>query len=72
MIQRLMELVTDPKDGTLSHTRCGMIIAGTTFTYKMAVDLPDSWELWLVYLGTVGGYGIARQWMAKRAAGGQS
>lgn len=62
----LGDLVTDPKDCTVSHTRVGMLIAGATFTAKMLVDMPDDWALWLVYLGTVGGYGVARQWLSSR------
>jgi hypothetical protein len=65
--RRLPELYTDPKDGTLSHTRIGMIVAGLVFTVKMAAHMPDSWELWLTYMGTVGGYAVARQWVAGKA-----
>lgn len=65
-IGRLPELFTDPKDGTLSHTRIGMIIAGAAFTFKMVHDMPDDPLLWLTYLGTVGSYAVARQAVSQR------
>lgn len=63
---RAPELYTDPKDKTLSHTRVGAIIAGFVFTVKMAAHMPDSWELWGMYMGTVGFYAVARQMVATK------
>ena len=68
---RLPELYTDPKDGTLSHTRVGTIIAGAVFTLKMVRDMPDSWELWGMYMGTVGFYAVARQMVAAKSSRNQ-
>lgn len=66
---KLPELYTDPKDGTLSHTRVGAIIAGTVFTTKMIMHMPNDWELWGMYMGTVGFYAVARQMVATRHKG---
>lgn len=63
---RAPELYTDTSDRSLSHTRIGMILAGAVFTFKMLHDLPEGWEMWATYMGTVGGYAIARQMVASR------
>lgn len=65
--QRILELLTDVQDGRMSHTKIGVIIAGAAFTYKMVADKPDDPYLWLVYMGTVGGYAVAKQLIRQRA-----
>lgn len=64
--RRLLELLTDRADGRMSHTKIGFMIAGATFTYKMLVDRPADATLWLVYMGTVGGYAVAKQFINTR------
>lgn len=63
---RFLELVTDPVDHRMSHTKIGVMIAGAAFTYKMVLDRPDDPVLWLVYMGTVGGYAVAKQFIHQR------
>lgn len=60
------ELYTDPRDGTLSHTRIGMIIAGAVFVRHMIIHQPQGWEIWLAFMGSVGGYAIGRQLVASK------
>lgn len=62
----LYSLIRDPKDGTLSHTRVGMILAGSVMTAKMVRDMPDEPQLWGIYMATVGGYAVLRQYLAGR------
>jgi len=62
----LLGLVRDPKDGTLSHTRVGMVLAGAVMTAKMVRDMPDEPQLWGIYMATVGGYAVLRQYLAGR------
>jgi hypothetical protein len=71
-VGRLSELVTDPADGRLSWSRCGAIIAGTTYTYFLAVELPHDWLLWAIYMVTVGGYVVLLKFLHMRYGGGGS
>lgn len=62
---RLPELYTD-QDSKLSHSKGGMLVAGIVFTIKMIHDFPNDWELWAVYMGTVGGYALGKDMIARR------
>lgn len=66
---RIPELYTGA-EGKLSHSKIGMIIAGASFTAKMLLDMPDDWELWAVFVGTVGGYAAARDIVKRKFAAG--
>lgn len=66
---RMPELYTGA-EGKLSHSKIGMIIAGACFTAKMLIDLPDDWELWATFVGTVGGYAAARDLVKRKFAAG--
>lgn len=63
---RIPELYTDPVTGRLSHSKGGMLIAGMCFTAKMLLDMPDDWELWATFVGTVGGYAAARDLVKRK------
>jgi hypothetical protein len=69
---RFLELVTDSSDGKLSWSKCGAIIAGTAFTYKMVADRPDDWLLWTIYMLTVGGYVVLLKLLNLRYGGGNA
>ncbi len=53
------DLIRDSRDGRISHSKVGVVIAGLVFTLKMLGVIPnmpeDPW-LWVVFMGTVGGY----------------
>lgn len=63
---RWRQLIEDQKDGRLSHTKIGAILAGVVFTFKMVKSLPDDPWLWFTYMGTVGGYAIAAKAITAR------
>lgn len=59
------DLVRDSRDGRVSHSKVGVLIAGMVFTLKMLglldrvfPDTPDDPVLWAVFMGTVGGYAV--------------
>lgn len=59
MSRILRALFCDSKDGQWSHSKTGVMVASVAFTLKMLGVLPhmpdDPW-LWVVFMGTVGGY----------------
>lgn len=59
MIHIWRHLFCDSKDGRWSHSKTGVMVASVVFTLKMLGVLPnmpeDPW-LWVVFMGTVGGY----------------
>lgn len=63
------DLVTNPATGRLSHSKlwanvaCGA--ATGLFVYQGLQGTLDA-DVWLVYLGVVGGYSAARSWIATR------
>lgn len=65
----LTQLVVDTEDGKLSHSKIGVIIAGGVFTLKMLGLLPNAPEdsvLWLIFMGTLGGYSVLLRAVAGR------
>lgn len=62
----LLEFFTNPDTGRLSHTRLWANVASAVATYQFVRLNTDDWELWLVYLGCVGGYAVARKFLASR------
>ena len=63
---RFIDLFTNPQTGKLSHTRLWANVASAVTTYQFIRLNTDDWELWLVYLGCVGGYAVARKFLASR------
>ena len=69
---KLSELITNPDTGRLSHTKLWANVACAAST---AVFLKQGWagtltaEVWFVYLGVVGGYAVARRWLANKSGG---
>lgn len=68
---RLLELVTDPRDGRLSAYKIGMIVACTTFTRHMVATEPADLWLWGLYMMTVGGFYMLSKFMGMKLGGGQ-
>ena len=63
---RLLELFTNPATNRLSHTRLWANVASLVATIQFIRLNTDDWELWLVYLASVGGYAVARKFLANR------
>ncbi|UTH73959.1 hypothetical protein [Chromobacterium sp. IIBBL 290-4] len=66
---KLADLFTNPATGRLSHSKlwANVACAAATcmFVYQgMAGTLTA--EVWLIYLGVVGGYSAARSWIAAK------
>ncbi|STQ91384.1 hypothetical protein [Iodobacter fluviatilis] len=68
----LSDLITNPQTKRLSHSKLWANVACAAST---AVFIKQGWagtlssEGWLVYLGVVGGYAVARHWLATRKGG---
>lgn len=61
---KLLDLITDAGTGQLSHTKIWTNIAYAAATAAfikgtMLSDHPTDFNLWLIYLGIVGGHNIA-------------
>lgn len=63
---RLIDLFTNPQTGKLSHTRLWANVASLVATIQFVRLNTTDWQLWLVYLGCVGGYAVARKFLANR------
>ena len=65
-----LDLVRNEGDGSLSASKAGYLVAGVLFTAKMAGILPASAPqdpmLWLVFMGTVGGYAVLLKLIARK------
>lgn len=63
---RLLELITDCTTGQLSHTKIWTHIAYATATivFVRSPDLPI--EIWLIYLGIVGGQNVLSKWVTMK------
>ena len=61
-MKKLIDLITDAGTGQISHTKIWTNIAYAVFTYailSMVVSQnPPSIEMWLLYLGIVGGHNL--------------
>ena len=57
---RLIDLFTNPQTGRLSHTRLWANVASLIASVQFVRLNTTDWQLWLVYLGCVGGYAVAR------------
>jgi len=66
---RLADLFTNPASGRLSHSKLWANVACATatgmFVYQGVAGTLTA-EVWLIYLGVVGGYSAARSWIATR------
>ncbi|TCP09259.1 hypothetical protein EV683_12929 [Crenobacter luteus] len=66
---RLADLFTNPASGRLSHSKLWANVACATatgmFVYQGVAGALTA-EVWLIYLGVVGGYSAARSWIASR------
>lgn len=65
-MNKLLELFTNPQTNRLSHTRLWANVASCIATIQFVRLNTDDWQLWLVYLGCVGGYAVARRFLAVR------
>lgn len=63
-MNKLLELFTNPATNRLSHTRLWANVASLTATVQFIRLNTDDWQLWLVYLASVGGYAVARRFLA--------
>jgi hypothetical protein len=65
----LVDLLQNPATGRLSHSKLWANIACASatgmFIYQGAMGTLTA-EVWLIYLGVVGGYSAARSWIAAR------
>ena len=60
----LLDIIKNPATGKVSHSKLWANIACAAATYKFvaAADAPS--EIWAIYLGVVGGYAVARSFVA--------
>lgn len=65
-MKKLLELFTNPTTNRLSHTRLWANVASLVATIQFVRLNTSDWQLWLVYLGCVGGYAVARRFLASR------
>lgn len=65
-MKKLLELFTNPTTNRLSHTRLWANVASLVATIQFIRLNTSDWQLWLVYLGCVGGYAVARRFLASR------
>lgn len=65
-MKKLLELFTNPATNRLSHTRLWANVASLVATIQFIRLNTADWELWIVYLGSVGGYAVARKFLASR------
>jgi len=65
---RLSDLIVDPGTGMLSHTKLWTHIAyatvTATFLHMSVSGNPPGLDLWLVYLGIVGGHGLVSKFLS--------
>lgn len=63
-------LVNNVATGQLSHSKLWANVAAAAATYKF-IALPDlDAEIWVAYLGIVGGYAVAMKWIAAKHENG--
>lgn len=62
----LRDLWCNPITGGLSHSKLWANIASGVATYKFIMLPEPSYEIWLAYLGIVGGYAVARRFIAAK------
>lgn len=56
----IFDIFKNPATGKVSHSKLWANVACAAGTYKFLI-LPDpSAEIWVIYLGIVGGYAVAR------------
>jgi len=62
-MKRLIEMITDAGTGQLSHTKAWTHVAycAATIAFLRLVfsENPPEWDIWVIYLGIVGGHNIA-------------
>ena len=63
---KILDLITNPQTGRLSHTRLWANVASLIASVQFVRLNTTDWQLWLVYLGCVGGYAVARKFLADR------
>lgn len=65
-IKWLSGLITNPATGKISHSKLWANVAAGAATYKfIALPVLDA-DIWIAYLGLVGGYAVARKWLSTR------
>ncbi|WP_288843432.1 hypothetical protein [uncultured Deefgea sp.] len=68
---KLSDLITDAQGEHLSHSKIWANVACAAAT---VVFIKQGWagtltaDVWFVYLGVVGGYAVARRWLANKGA----
>lgn len=63
---KILDLITNPQTGRLSHTRLWANVASLIASVQFVRLNTTDWQLWLVYLGSVGGYAVVRKFLADR------
>lgn len=69
---RFADLLTDPATGRFSHTRLWSNIgcaAATLLFVKHGWNAPLSSEIWLIYLGSVGGFAALSKFQSLKHSG---
>lgn len=65
---KIIDLIVDPGTGMYSHTKLWTHIAYATvtasFLYMTVSDNPPGLDLWLAYLGIVGGHGLVSKFLS--------
>ena len=64
-MNKFLALFTNPDTNRLSHTRLWANVASLVATVQFIRLNTSDWQLWLVYLGCVGGYAVARRLIAQ-------
>lgn len=59
-------LVNNVETGQLSHSKLWANIAAGAATYKFIILPECDAEIWIAYLGIVGGYAVAMKWIAAK------
>lgn len=68
---KFTDLVTEPDNVTLSHTKVWANIAYFAGTYKFIVTDVSS-DIWLIYLGVVGSAQVASKYLSLRYQGAKN
>lgn len=59
--------LVNKENGTISHSKLWANVASAAATYKFVMISDATSEIWLAYLGLVGGYAVARRWISAKA-----
>lgn len=60
----LLDIIKNPATGKVSHSKLWTNIACAAATYKFVIAPDAPSEIWAIYLGIIGGYGVARSYVS--------